>query len=371
MKARGRGVRAAALVAATVIGCASPAPPAPGPALSPARPAAGPEKSDPERERARERERSAFEPAVRDARDLIDADEPALAVERLETALRSNPSPQVRPELLALLKEAREAEIAESWLSVEIVAERGAVTIGDRIDLRVRLRNRRDEPLVVPADASGAGGAVPSGVEVSAARVFLRVAYREIDHLGSIVDSEWETIVELDGDVALDPRATASLPVSIDTGEARFRPSRAVFRRVAVTGTFRPVAFAAPGAATFSPVEFGPLTIDVFPAGYSRFESAPADRLAESLRAAAVEPRFLPHVLFGAIALSRRDPEACAAALEAALADAGPELAPTVRGSLDLVRRGLLGGPPPDARRGASRPRADLPDEKEPETEPR
>ena len=369
MKARGVRAAAAALVAATLIGCASAAPPTPDPARTPARPPV--EKDDPERERARERERNAFEPAVRDARDLIDADEPALAVERLETALRSNPSPQVRPELLALLKEAREAEIAESWLSVEIVAERGAVTIGDRIELRVRLRNRRDEPLVVPADASGAGDAVPTGVELSATRVFLRVAYREIDHLGSIVDSEWETVVELDGDVALEPRATASLPVSIDTSEARFRPSRAVFRRVAVTGKFRPVAFAAPGATTFSPVEFGPLTIDVFPVGYSRFESAPEDRLAESLRAAAVEPRFLPHVLFGAIALSRRDPEACAAALDAALADAGPELAPTARGCLDLVRRGLLGGPPPDARRGASRPRADRPEKKGSETESR
>jgi hypothetical protein len=305
-----------------------------------------------------------FASAFRDARDFLDSGEPALAAERLEGALRSNPSAQIRPELLALLREAREAEVAKRWLVVELTAERGAFTIGDTVAFRIRLRNRRDEPIVVPEDAASAGGAVPSGVALSRTRIDLRVAYREIDHLGSVVDSAWETSIWPGGDVRIAPRSAHAIEWSLDTSGPRFRPARLVYRGVTISGTFRPVAFTAPGAATFAPIDFGPLSIDVFPTGYHRFQDDPAARFAFALGSAAADARYLPHVLFGAIFFSRRDPEGCARALSDALPDAGPDLAPTVRGCLELLKRGLLSGPsPPEGRETGSSGGALRPDE--------
>lgn len=355
-----RPLRAAALAFfLPVVGCA--APPSPGEGAADASRSKGAE--DEPWQPPPPEETFPFAPALRDARELLDSGEPALAAERLERALRSNPSPQIRPDLLRLLREARAADVAENWLGVEIVAEKTAVTIGDVVAIRFRLRNRRDETLVVPADSTGAGDAVPGGVALSRTRVDVRVGYREIDHQGSVVDSEWEAAVWPEGDIRLEPRGGAVLDWPLDTGEARFRPARLVYRRIVVSGTFRPVAFTAPSGSTFAPVDFGPLAIDVFPVGYHRFLADPEERLAEALRASGVDERYRPHVLFAALFLARSDPARCERALSRALEDAGPDLAPTVRGCLDLLRRGLLDGVPRPARPGAgSSGRADFPD---------
>ncbi len=354
-------VLAAALSVPAIGSCRGAAPPAlSAPTLAAARPAGDGAAPPPPGA-------ASFEPTLREAKALLSGGETALAIERIEAALRAGAPAAVRPELLGLLKEARARDVRERWLDVEIVSERGTYAIGDVVPLSIRVRSRRDGEITIPIDASGAGDAVPSGVGLSRTRVDVRFSCREIDHFGTTVDVAWEGGFEPDSELVIPPRGSVSLPVSVATGDPIFRPGRVVYRRLRVEGTLRPVAIVAPGEAAFAALEFGPLVLDVWPLGYHRYLGDPRAGLEEALRAAALDNRFLPHVLVAAVFLGRADPEACDAVLAAAAAEAGPELARTVAECREMLREGEFEvrppPPPPSPQPLPSSSRARVPDQ--------
>lgn len=207
----------------------------------------------------------------------------AAALETAYAARNENPDAYTDYRLRELIHRLNEKVLEVDTLSASVLAEEDPIVFGEPVRVRVRLFNRTDQDIHIPARQRDSSGSL----------FVFDVARKEVDVRSHVVTTTRRVLRTLEA--PLDIPVGGSTELLIDLGPAGNDRPLDGFRVFTVSGVLRPVVQEVGGLRRWDPVRLAPGALRAFRPNYEHLKEDPVARIGE-----AVEKNAPVHLLTAA-----------------------------------------------------------------------